>query len=222
MAQAKNYDMAVYPTAGLVRSQSDGARAHQVTLSSCDCADYINRKGQLVETEAGPAVTVCKHVAEFLERVGGWNRPVPGPAAPPPGRRAAEPLVHQAVTRERARAILAGAGVEDARARSVLTSIRGQHGRDTLRLPEGGWLLVTYDAQIDRYDVRFPAVSGLSRPSAYETLGDVGVAEREARRALREAMSTGSAYAGLPDGHVIAVKHEGGVEDGLFTLTFPA
>jgi len=226
MAQAKNYDMAVYPTAGLVRSQSDGARAHQVTLSSCDCADYINRKGQLVETEAGPAVTVCKHVAEFLERVGGWNRPVPGPAAPPAGRRAAEPLVHQAVTRERARAILAGAGVEDARARSVLTSIRVLRGRDTLVLPDGGEAVVTYNLETRRYDVTLPAKtgvrSGLSRPNAYALLGDAGVTGPEARRALREAASTGSAYAAMADGHVIEVKHEYEFADDLFTLSFPA
>ena len=75
MAQAKtNYGMTVHPTAGLVRSQSDGARAHQVTLSSCDCADYINRKGQLVEVGDALAVTVCKHIAEFLTKVGGWSR----------------------------------------------------------------------------------------------------------------------------------------------------
>jgi hypothetical protein len=78
-AEAK-YEMTVHPTAGLVRSQSDGARAHQVTLPSCDCADYINRKGNLVEVDGMPAITLCKHIVEFLQRVGGWNRqpePVP-------------------------------------------------------------------------------------------------------------------------------------------------
>jgi hypothetical protein len=75
MAAGKNYDMTVHPTAGLVRSASDGAAAHHVTLASCDCADFINRKGRLVEMDGGTvAVTVCKHVAEFLARAGGWHR----------------------------------------------------------------------------------------------------------------------------------------------------
>jgi hypothetical protein len=77
MAAEIKYEMTVHPTAGLVRSQSDGAKAHAVTLPSCDCADYINRKGRLVAVDGLMAITLCKHIVEFLERVGGWNRAEP-------------------------------------------------------------------------------------------------------------------------------------------------
>jgi hypothetical protein len=102
-APAKNYDMTVHPTAGLVRSQSDGARAHQVTLPSCDCADYINRKGDLVQVDGLTAITLCKHIVEFLERVGGWNRP----AGPP------SPEVYENLSRQRARTLMAEALLAD-------------------------------------------------------------------------------------------------------------
>jgi hypothetical protein len=98
--------MTVHPTAGLVRSASDGASAHHVTLPSCDCADFINRKGQLVEVDGGfveatagmVAVTVCKHIAEFLERVGGWHRET-------------RPEVHAGIPLNVVREYLAGAEV---------------------------------------------------------------------------------------------------------------
>ena len=51
-AKAK-YDMTVYPVQVAVRSQSDGAAVHMVTLPHCDCADFTNRKGQLVPVEPG-------------------------------------------------------------------------------------------------------------------------------------------------------------------------
>lgn len=71
----KNYDMTVYPVQVAVRSQSDGAAVHMVTIPYCDCADFTNRKGRLVQAEGiGFTVTVCKHLAEALERVGGWHR----------------------------------------------------------------------------------------------------------------------------------------------------
>jgi hypothetical protein len=75
MAAEARYDMTVHPTHALVRSQSNGATAHQVTFPSCDCADFINRRGHLIETADGLAVTLCKHIAEGLLRIGGWNRP---------------------------------------------------------------------------------------------------------------------------------------------------
>jgi hypothetical protein len=77
MTSTPKYDMTVYPIQVAVRSQSDGAAVHMVTLPHCDCADFTNRKGQLVSFEGGKTVTVCKHLAEALERVGGWNRPAP-------------------------------------------------------------------------------------------------------------------------------------------------
>lgn len=117
MAADPKYDMAVYPTAGLVRSASDGARTHQVTLASCDCADFINRKGRLIEVDGIMAVTVCKHNAEFLERVGGWNRP----AEPKPA-----PQVHSDLTRVQAFGFLVdteGADVTVGAANAVLNSV---------------------------------------------------------------------------------------------------
>jgi hypothetical protein len=99
MADEIKYAMTVHPTAGLVRSQSDGARAHAVTLPSCDCADYINRKGRLVSVDGLVAITLCKHIVEFLERVGGWNRAVP------------ETVEYHDITRSRVVTLLNAAGV---------------------------------------------------------------------------------------------------------------
>lgn len=79
MAQAKNYDMAVYPVQVAVRSQADGAAVHMVTLPHCDCADFTNRKGRLVDGAGSPHVSVCKHIAAALERIGGWHGPEPEP-----------------------------------------------------------------------------------------------------------------------------------------------
>jgi hypothetical protein len=93
VAAPEKYDMTVYPTAGLVRSASDGARSHQVTLPSCDCGDFINRRGQLLAVDGLPVVTICKHIVEFMVRVGGWNR------SPEPG-------VHEGLPRERAAKLL--------------------------------------------------------------------------------------------------------------------
>lgn len=143
MAEAKQYDMAVYPTAGLVRSASNGAATHQVTLASCDCADFINRKGRLIEVDGVLAVTICKHNAEFLARIGGWNRQ--------PEQR----VTHEDVTRERARTILAEAGLTDSAVRSLLNSIRVHNGKDSFRSgrvdqPDGE---VTYDDLSGRYTI---------------------------------------------------------------------
>lgn len=79
-AEAK-YDMTVHPVSALVRSQSNGAAAHQVTFPSCDCADFVNRRGQLIEAGDDIAVTLCKHIAEGLRRVGGWHRAEPAPVS---------------------------------------------------------------------------------------------------------------------------------------------
>jgi hypothetical protein len=77
MTQAPKYDMTVYPVQVAVRSQSDGAAVHMVTLPYCDCPDFTNRKGKVVETGDVKTVTLCKHLAEALERVAGWHRPAP-------------------------------------------------------------------------------------------------------------------------------------------------
>jgi hypothetical protein len=76
MAAEAKYDMTVYPMTMAVRSASNGARAHLVQVPWCDCEDFTNRKGRL--TEDG-SVTICKHIREALERVGGWHRAEPAP-----------------------------------------------------------------------------------------------------------------------------------------------
>lgn len=106
MAAEPKYDMTVYPTAGLVRSASNGAVTHQVTLPSCDCADFINRKGRLAwAQDAGHTVTICKHIAEFMERIGGWNRPAAL------GRGPVSTETFHGITRQRARCLAVEAGV---------------------------------------------------------------------------------------------------------------
>lgn len=73
MASApEKYEMAVYPMTVAVRSASDGAKVHQVHLAFCDCADFTNRKGRLT---VDGNVTICKHIAQAMALVGGWNRP---------------------------------------------------------------------------------------------------------------------------------------------------
>lgn len=124
MAAEVRYDMTVHPTHALVRSASRGGVAHQVTFPSCDCEDFINRRGQLIEIDAGIAVTLCKHIAEGLRRIGGWNRPAdPGPK------------VLRSLTREGAAAYLAEAGVnvrEASRAlNEAMRNSRSHAGRPT-------------------------------------------------------------------------------------------
>lgn len=77
MAAPEKYDMTVYPVQVAVRSASDGAAVHMVTLPHCDCADFTNRKGKL--TAEGQYISVCKHIVTAMQSVGGWHQPEPGP-----------------------------------------------------------------------------------------------------------------------------------------------
>ncbi len=78
MAAPAKRDMTVYPIQAAVRSESDGARAYTVTLPYCPCADFTNRRGMLIEVDEHTAgVTICKHIASAMARVGGWHRPEP-------------------------------------------------------------------------------------------------------------------------------------------------
>jgi hypothetical protein len=144
MTQAsKNYDMTVYPVQMAVRSQSDGAAVHQVTLPWCDCADFTNRRGQLVETGGGVAITICKHIAEALARVGGWHR------------HEHRQEVFPDVTRQRARTILTEAGQQDRAVTALLDRIQVHHGKDSFRsagagMPDGE---VTYELVTGLYTV---------------------------------------------------------------------
>jgi hypothetical protein len=106
MASPKNYDMTAYPVQVAVRSQSDGAAVHMVTLPYCDCPDFTNRKGRVAEAGDGQAaVTVCKHLIRALE-LAGWHA-----AERPQASSEASPEVFGDVSRTRARALLAERGV---------------------------------------------------------------------------------------------------------------
>jgi hypothetical protein len=151
MAQAKtNYDLTVYPVTALVRSASNGAAAHQVTLPSCDCADFINRRGQLVEVGGGIAVTLCKHIAEALIRVGGWTRPEP-PAQPVTvhGR-----LLYADALR---RLCEHPVGITEPQAVQLLNGVAIGIATSMV-LPEGGTVIAEYDTD---------AMAGRRSPSRY-------------------------------------------------------
>ena len=152
-AEAK-YDMTVYPTMGLVRSASDGARTHQVTLASCDCADFINRKGRLIEVDGVMAISVCKHVVEFIERIGGWNRPAePGP------------VVYQNVTRQRAFTVLTSSYLASSLADNLLHAAVGCSPLSTGVDITNGQVSVRYDPQTRRYTVSIPGSQPTQMPA---------------------------------------------------------
>lgn len=146
MAQAKtNYDMTVHPTTALVRSQSNGAMAHAVTLPSCDCADFINRRGRLVEVEGGIAVTLCKHIEAALLRIGGWNRPTdPGP------------VVYQDVSRSRAVTVMTSSYLASSLVDSLLHAALGTSPLSATADTTNGPVTVKYDSASRRYTVTIP------------------------------------------------------------------
>lgn len=154
MAQAKtNYDMTVHPTTALVRSQSNGAMAHAVTLPSCDCADFINRRGRLVEVEGGIAVTLCKHIEAALQRIGGWNRETqPGPAV----------TKYPDLTRSQAMTVLTSHFISTDLSSRLLLSACGADGMVVVEPIANGDMRATYDSARRRYSLQLPA----NQPSA--------------------------------------------------------
>ncbi len=145
MAAEAKYDMTVHPTTALVRSQSNGAMAHAVTLPSCDCADFINRRGRLVEVEGGIAVTLCKHIEAALLRVGGWSRPAdPGP------------VIYQDVTRDRAFTVMTSSYLASSLADSLLHAALGTSPLSATADTTNGPVTVRYDSASRRYTVTIP------------------------------------------------------------------
>jgi hypothetical protein len=197
-------------------------------------SDLVDRLLRAAVGANGMAVTVRITNGDVLVKYESTARrytvtlPSSQPVALPPNWRDAEPepRVHEDLSRERAVTLLAEAGLDSAKVRSVLTSIRVLRGRDTLALPDGGEAVVTYNLGTRRYDVTLPAKTGVhsgqSRANAYDLLTEAGVTGDEARRALREAGRTGRAFAGLPGSGSIPVKHEAGVAGGGFTIELPA
>jgi hypothetical protein len=221
MAAEPRYDMTVHPTHALVRSQSNGAAAHQVTFPSCDCADFINRRGKLIEVDGGLAVTLCKHVAEGLRRIGGWHR---DETAVPQQAAAYYNLMHGDV-KELLRGPVVGFSPREA---NQVISKATHDGEAVFKgfltdLPADGTL--TYDQLTSRYTLTVAGraqVAGMNRATAFDKLLEAGVIPREATRAMHEAVVSGSSYAGRPGKPALTVRHEGGIGDGLFFIKPPA
>jgi hypothetical protein len=166
MAAGKNYDMATYPVQVAVRSQSDGAAVHMVTLPYCDCADFTNRKGRVVDSDAtGKAVTVCKHMLEALERIGGWHRQ----AAPE-----TQTVTHDQLTRATARTLMTSAYLSAELADRLLvaagSSSAGGTGIAAVIATSTGQVSVQYDSAARRYSVTLPADQPVSMPTAQRGL----------------------------------------------------
>jgi hypothetical protein len=143
MAAEAKYDMTVYPMTMAVRSASNGARAHLVQLSYCDCEDFTNRRGRL--TEDG-SVTICKHVREALERVGGWHREAtPGP------------VIYRDVTRSRAAHVMTSSCLASSLVTDLLHAAVGTSPLSATADTTNGPVTVKYDGETRRYTVALPA-----------------------------------------------------------------
>lgn len=172
-AAAEKYDMTVYPVQVAVRSASDGARVHMVTLPYCDCPDFTNRRGRV--TEDG-TVSVCKHIREALERVGGWHRSEP------------EPEVYGNLTRERAREILGGIeGLNYGMVDHALTAVHSGSPHFLVPLTRTATVELRVSAAPRRYTITIPA-DGPARPAPEQTyVTHRDVSQQRARTLLTEA-----------------------------------
>jgi hypothetical protein len=217
MTAEPKYDMTVHPTHALVRSQSNGAAAHQVTFPSCDCADFINRRGKLIEVDGGLAVTLCKHVAEGLRRIGGWHR---DETAAPQQAAVYYNLMHGDV-KELLRGPVVGFSPREA---NQVISKATHDGEAVFKgfltdLPADG--ILTYDQTTSRYTLTVTGrvqAAGMNRATAYDKLLEASVSRSEANRVLREAAFNGSSWARPPGTGALLVRHEGGIDDGLFFI----
>lgn len=61
--------LAVRPTGALVASETTSGKVYTVTFASCDCDDFMFRRG-------GPESPFCKHIVEAYAQIGGWHVPV--------------------------------------------------------------------------------------------------------------------------------------------------
>ena len=146
--------MTVYPVQAAVRSMSDGAAVHTVTIPHCDCADFTNRRGQLLMVDDHTmAVTVCKHVAEALARIGGWHRPEP------------EPVTYPYLTRGQAATVMTSAFLASDLTDRLLRAAVGAGGEAVTVTIATGQVLVKYDSPARRYDVTLPANQPVALPA---------------------------------------------------------
>jgi hypothetical protein len=160
MASPRNYDMTAYPVQVAVRSQSDGAAVHMVTLPYCDCADFTNRKGRIADSEGGKAVTVCKHLLRALE-LAGWHQPEPG---------AAGTVTYNSLTRARAVTLLTSAYLSSALTEQLLTAAVGAATSPSIGATAdlvSGPVLVKYDPQTRRYTVTLPESQPVAASAAF-------------------------------------------------------
>lgn len=152
MAAEAKYDMTVYPIQMAVRSASDGASVHMVTLPHCDCADFTNRRGQLTADET--AITVCKHIKEAMARVGGWHRPE-------------EPkhVLYPVITRGQAVTVLTSHYISSDLTNRLLLAACGADGMWVAQDIATGLLGASYDKHSRRYSLRVPAAQPLNVPA---------------------------------------------------------
>lgn len=148
MANAKTYDMTVYPTQAAVRSEHDGAKTYLVQLPFCPCADFTNRRGEVGEDNT--SVTVCKHIVRALALVGGHHgTPEPEPV----------PETYTNLSYEEALTQLEASLVSHGVA--VLTLSKVHAGRPSLAARPGKPAVVVTQApgmaSTRRYDVTVPA-----------------------------------------------------------------
>jgi hypothetical protein len=137
--------------------------AGTLLTSACLASDLVNRL--LKAAWEAPGSDVTEHITngavmvKYSSTEHRYTVTLPSGQAIflPEGWRDAERVAHRDVSRERARTLLAEAGIDDEKARRVLASIRVPGGLDTLRLRGGGEALVSYRDKVGRYTVTLPA-----------------------------------------------------------------
>jgi hypothetical protein len=158
MTSTPKYDMTAYPVQVAVRSQSDGAAVHMVTLPYCDCADFTNRKGHVIETDNSPAVTVCKHLLRALE-LAGWQRPeTAAPQETVTRRRLPRSEAFTWLTSAYLAADLVSELLHAAQATASSASIAASYQLAT------GEVRVLFDARSQRYTVTLPSAQPVNEP----------------------------------------------------------
>jgi hypothetical protein len=150
---AKTYDMAAYPVQVAVRSESDGAAAYMVHLPYCPCADFTNRKGRLSEQDGTPTVSICKHIADALGRIGGWHREAPSP------------VLYPVLTRGQAVTVLTSHYISSSLTNKLLLAACGAEGMWVAEDITTGQLCASYDKATRRYSLRIPGSQPLSVPA---------------------------------------------------------
>jgi hypothetical protein len=157
MSAEIKYDLTVYPMTVAVRSASDGAKVRLVQLPYCDCPDFTNRKGLLSDDGT---VTVCKHIREALERVGGWHR---GPQTVP----VPEAVTYYRLARPRAVTLLTSAFLaSDLVDRLLRGAVGASPMAVTVRVTDGD-VLVKYDGQSRAYTVTLPGSQPVALPATW-------------------------------------------------------